>query len=73
MHVSVMSRQQCRCRLFAELELGLVAAHAVQDDGELGRNRHACPRMPRVLAICMPQARRLDHLRERVSREWSAS
>ena len=46
-----------RCRMTASLRATATRARA----------------MPRRLAICMPQARRLDHLRLRTSNVWAAS
>ena len=43
-----------RCRLLAEAELGPVAPHPMEDDGELARNRHAGPRHATVFGDLHP-------------------
>jgi len=71
--VAVLAAPSSLCRLLAEPELGLVAPHTMEDHGELAGDRDASAAMPRCLAIFMPQARRLDHLRLRTSSVCAAS
>ncbi len=62
-----------RTGLLAEAELGCVAPHAMQDDGQFTGHRDASPGYAAVLGNLHAQARRLDHLRLRTSSVCAAS
>ena len=59
--------------LLRPVELGSIDPHAMQNDGELTRDRNLCLAEPVALGEPYPQAFTADHFGTRVSRTPAAS